>query len=148
METAFRLAYALVLAILLILFVILGFRVVYPGPESPWQELQAGSPSQRDFQAFERDQAEHDRNVLVAASLLGAVIVGLALFAHRRAMPLGLGLALGAVGVVAYGWAEAGDHFDEMGATAPFLAVGLGLAAVALAGWFFLRGEPLRADGS
>ncbi len=148
MQLAFRLAYALVLAILLILFVILGFRLAYPAPQSAWARAGPISPSQPDIEAFERNEREHDRNVLVAASLLGAAIVGLALYAHRRSMPLGLGLVLGAVGVVTYGWAEAGDHFDEMGATAPFLAVGLGLAAVALAGWFFVSGEPPRPEKS
>lgn len=152
MQVAFRLAYALVLAILLVLFVILGFRLAYPEPESPWerQPIPVGpsQPSQRDIEAYQREQREHDRNVLIVASVLGAAVVALGLYAHRRAAPLGLGLMLGAVGIVSYGWAQAGERFDEMGATAPFVAVGLGLAVVMGAGWFFLQAEGAQAGNS
>lgn len=123
MQTLFRLAYAIVVALLLILFVILGIRTVYPEPESPWANGYAGPvfPSAQEINAYESRQVRYERNVLVAATLLAAVAVVGGLYVFRHVGPLGLGLALGGLGVASYGWAQAGERFDQIGPTAPSL---------------------------
>lgn len=148
MPTLFRLAYAIVVALMLILFVILGIRTVYPEPESPWANGVAGPalPSSQEISAYESRQVRYERNVLIAATLLGAVAVVGGLYVFRQVAPLGLGLALGGLGVVSYGWAQAGDRFDQIGPAAPFLAAGIGLAALAAGGWLFIRPEPVGRD--
>ncbi len=182
MQVVFRLAYALVVAILLILFAILGIRVVYPEPDEPsypYGPVPAPAPGakdlycnydgtcyadgklltteaeaelteeQRDYvremrnsyarqRDYEEERRDYRRNVLIAAAALGALAVACGLFLYRRVEAMPLGLLLGGLGVVIYGWAQAGDEFDEMGPTVPFLAVGLGLAAVLAAGYYFL----------
>lgn len=140
----FRLAYAIVVALMLILFVILGIRTVYSEPERPW--ANGVIPSSQEISAYESRQVRYERNVLIAATLLGAVVVVGGLYVFRQVAPLGLGLALGGLGVVSYGWAQAGDRFDQIGPAAPFLAAGVGLAALAAGGWLFIRPEAIGRD--
>lgn len=182
MQIAFRIVYAGAVAILVVLFVVLGTLTFYPEPDSPWDDGFGGRPPMgvdslycegdgscyldgrlltaedearlneeqrayvqeyRDFQVrvreYEDDRVDHSRNVFIAASILGAVAVvaGLSLFRRIEAMPLGL--LLGGFGVVLFGWIQAGDEFDEMGAAPPFIAVTIGLAAVLAAGYYFLN---------
>jgi hypothetical protein len=90
-------------------------------------ELRGFQVSVREY---EDDRVDHSRNVFIAASILGAaaIVAGLSFFRRIEAMPLGL--LLGGFGVVLFGWIQAGDEFDEMGAAPPFIAVTIGLAAV------------------
>lgn len=184
MQVVFRLAYALVVAILLILFAILGMRVVYPEPDEPpypifpapsakdlycdfqgvcyeagvvltpeaEEKLTANEReyvrATRDYNSrrhdYQEERRDYQRNVLIASAVLGALAVAGGLFLYRRVEAMPLGLVLGGLGIVSYGWAQAGDEFDEMGPTVPFIGVGLGLAAVLAAGYYFLnlRGAP------
>ena len=184
MQIAFRIVYAGAVAILVVLFVILGTLTFYPEPDSPWdkgpgprglppvgaenlycetdgscyldgrlltpedeaklsEQQRAYLRESREFQAavreYEDDRVDHSRNVFIAASILGAmaIVAGLSLFRRIEAMPLGL--LLGGFGVVLFGWIQAGDEFDEMGAAPPFVAVTIGLATVLTAGYYFLN---------
>jgi hypothetical protein len=192
MQVAFRLAYAIVVAMLLILFAILGIRIVYPEPEEPrypyqippasvvkelycayegpcyadgvllTPESEAGlSETEREYvrqmreyntrqRDYQQERTDYHRNVMIAATVLGALAVAGGLLLYRRVEAMPLGLILGGVGIISYGWAQAGDEFDEIGPTAPFIAVGLGLATVLAAGYYLLgvRGQPPGGSGA
>src|SRR2546428_8525511 len=98
MDTVFKVGYSLVVAILLVLVVILGTRTFYSEPSGPSGYNPAGQ------QAYNDERDDYFRNVFIVANVLGvaAVAVGLYLFRRVEAMPLGL--LLGGVGVVIYGW--------------------------------------------
>jgi len=132
MQTLFKLAYSLTVAILLILFVILGTRTFYDEPDSPLN----GGPTA--WERHEDDLADYHRNVFLVASVLGvaSVSVGLYLFQRVEAMPLGL--LLGGLGVVIFGWAQAAGDFGEIGMAPLFAVVAVGLAIVLAAGYRFL----------
>jgi hypothetical protein len=97
------------------------------------------------YQDYEDDEADHDRNVLALATALGvtAVVVGLYLFRRIEALPLGL--LLGGIGVVLFGWVQAADDFGEIGMAPLFAVVAVGLAIVLAAGYRFL-GLTRKAD--
>jgi hypothetical protein len=181
-QIAFRIVYAGAVAILVVLFVVLGTLTFYPEPDSPYDRVFPVPPPRgvdslycdrdgscyldgslltpeeeaklndeqreyvrqsKEFQVsvreYENDRVDHSRNVFMAASILGAaaIVAGLSFFRRIEAMPLGL--LLGGFGVVLFGWIQAGDEFDEMGAAPPFIAVTIGLAAVLAAGYYFLN---------
>src|SRR3970040_636419 len=90
MPTAFKVAYSLAVAILLVLFVVLGTRTFYDEPEQP--EQPAGySPGA--YEAYEEERADYHRNVFIMASVLGVVAAAAGLYLYRR----GGGEAPGAV---------------------------------------------------
>jgi len=78
-----------------------------------------------------------------------AIGAGIYLFFRRvEAMPLGL--LLGGIGVVIYGWVESARGPDEAVGTAPlFAVVAVGLALVLAAGYWFLgkRSAPSGENG-
>jgi hypothetical protein len=77
---------------------------------------------------------------------VAAVAGGLYLFRRVEAMPLGL--LLGGLGVVIYGWVEAAEDFDEIGAAPMFAVVAVGLGIVLAAGYRFLGlVRPTGGDG-
>jgi hypothetical protein len=181
-QAAFKLGYSLVVAILFILFVVLGTRTFYAEPEGPefpeppfargpfgavpifcdpdgrcfdertGQEvpLEEVPQEQRDLikaqQEFKEkhdtfvseERAPYRRNVFILASLLGvaAIAAGLALFRRVEAMPLGL--MLGGLGVIIFGWAQAAEDFGEIGEAPLFAAAAVGLAIVLAVGYWFL----------
>jgi hypothetical protein len=132
MQTAFKLAYSLTVAILLVLFVILGTRTFYDEPESP------GYGSEAAWEQYDDDRADYHRNVFILASGLGVVAVAAGLYLFRRVEAMPLGLVLGGLGVVIYGWVEAAEDFDEIGTAPLFAVVAVGLAIVLAAGYRFL----------
>ena len=132
MQTAFKLAYSLTVAILLVLFVILGTRTFYDEPDFPTDG------SELTWERNEDERADYHRNVFMLASVLGvaAVAGGLAIFRRVEALPLGL--VLGGLGVVIFGWAQAAEDFGEIGMAPLFAVVAVGLAIVLAAGYRFL----------
>ena len=187
MQTLFKLAYSLTVAILLVLFVILGTRTFYDEPEAPSfsfrpppeKPIDVGSDPQeplfceydgrcfkgdreitpdeeadltqeerayireqreqnRQQRQYEDDRVDYHRNVFIIASVLGiaAIAAGLYLFRRLEAMPLGL--LLGGLGVVIFGWAQAAEDFGEIGMAPLFAVVGVGLVIVLAAGYRFL----------
>ena len=133
MATAFKMAYSLVVAIMLVLFVILGTRTFYDEPADPQFDS-----SPLAWQEHDEDLVDYHRNVFIVASVLGvaAVAGGLVIFRRVEAMPLGL--VLGGLGVVIFGWAQAAEDFGEIGMAPLFAVVGVGLAIVLAAGYRFL----------
>jgi hypothetical protein len=142
MTTAFKLGYSLVVAIMFILLVILGTRTFYDEPNSP-----EGRGAQA-WREYEDDRADYHRNVFILASAVGvgAVAGGLYLFRRVEAMPLGL--LLGGLGVVIFGWVQAAEDFGEIGEAPLFAVVAVGLVAVLAVGHRFLGlARPMRDGG-
>ena len=195
MQTLFKLAYSLTIAILLVLFVILGTRTFYdepgepqfsfrPVPEKPIGEGPGEPPycdfdgrcfkdgreitpeeeadltqeerdyiqEQREFnkrqKEYQDDRVDYHRNVFVIASVLGVVAIAAGLYLFRRVEAMPLGLLLGGLGVVIFGWAQAAEDFGEIGMAPLFAVVGVGLAIVLAAGYRFLGlVRPTGGDG-
>ena len=129
MPTAFKVAYSLAVAILLVLFVVLGTRTFYDEPEGP---------TYGSYEKYEDERVDYHRNVFILASVLGvgAVAGGLYLFRRVEAMPLGL--LLGGLGVVIYGWVQAAEDFGEIGMAPLFAVVAVALGIVLAAGYWLL----------
>ncbi len=195
MQIVFRLAYSLAVAILFVLFVILGTRTFYSEPESPQYpapsrfpvvEKPPLPPVSCDFQSgfcydpktdakvsleeaqrlypgevaaqlaaqeeariaqleFETkvqkyldDRADYHRVVFIVASLLGVLAVAAAVYLFGRVDAMPLGLILGGIGVIIFGWVDAAEDFDEIGMAPLFIVVAIGLGAVLAAGYRFL----------
>ncbi len=64
---------------------------------------------------------------------------GLYLFRKVEAMPLGL--LLGGIGIIIFGWAQAAEDFGEIGEAPLFAVVAVGLAVLLAAGYRFLGGR-------
>ena len=133
MQTLFKLAYSLTVAILLVLFVILGTRTFYDEPADPKFDS-----SPQAWQEHDEDLVDYHRNVFIVASVLGVAAVAAGLYLFRRVEAMPLGLVLGGLGVVIYGWAQAAEDFGEIGMAPLFAVVAVGLAIVLVAGYRFL----------
>lgn len=193
MDTAFKVAYSLVVAVLFILMVILGQRTFYEEPQYPQYPPSLGlsptknfscdyatdvcrefgpqgevvltpereaelSERERDYlreqRAFNKLQREHEndreayfRNVFLLATALGVSAIGAAVYLFfRRIEAMPLGLLLGGIGVVIYGWVESARGPDEAVGTGPlFASVAVALVLVLAAGYWFLGKQ--RKDG-
>ncbi|MDO8614486.1 MAG: hypothetical protein Q7T33_01960 [Dehalococcoidia bacterium] len=189
MQIVFRLAYSLAVAILFVLFVILGTRTFYSEPEYPRYpepsrfpvvekpplqscDFQSGfcyDPktdaqisveearrlypaelaaqeeawvAQQEYetkvQKYLDDRADYHRVVFIVASLLGVLAVAVALYLFGKVEAMPLGLILGGIGVIIFGWVDAAEDFDEIGMAPLFIVVAIGLGAVLAAGYRFL----------
>lgn len=136
MQTLFKLAYSLTVSILLVLFVILGTRTFYDEPESP------NAPGQSAYEQYEDERADYHRDVFIVASVLGVLAVSAGLYLFRRLEAIPLGLLLGGLGVVIFGWAQAGEDFGKIGMAPLFAVVAVGLGIVLVAGYWFLGIRP------
>jgi len=178
-QTVFKLAYSLTVAILLVLFVIIGTRTFYNEPEeprypsgmppstkdlycdftdqcylngrplTPQEEQQLLTADEREFikgqrehnerqREYEDDRVDYHRNVFMVASVLGVAAIAAGLYLFRRVEAMPLGLVLGGLGVVIFGWAQAAEDFGEIGMAPLFAVVAVGLAIVLAAGYRFL----------
>jgi len=108
--------------------------------ESERSYLREQREAIRRQQDYENDRKDYFRNVFIIATVAGILAIGAGtyLFFQRvEAMPLGL--LLGGIGVVIYGWVESARGPDEAVGTAPiFAVVTAGLIAVLAAGYWFL----------
>lgn len=194
MQTLFKLAYGLAVAILFVLFVILGTRTFYDEPEAPTfpnirppakaapvcdfqtgvcrdsntgrvltsdevakgltesdkfekESREAQREYDRKYKAYREDRADYHRNVFVLASILGVAAVAGGLYLFRRVEAMPLGLLLGGIGVVIFGWVQSADDFGEMGTAPLFGVVAAGLAVILAAGYRFLGLVRPGADG-
>lgn len=101
------------------------------------QDQREFAKKQRDF---ENERKDYFRNVFVIATALGVAAIGAGLFLFfRRVEAMPLGLLLGGISVVIYGWIESARGPDEAVGTAPlFAVVAVGFVAVLAAGYWFL----------
>ena len=184
MQTAFRLAYSVAVAIFFILVVIFGTRTLYSEPtDTGFYHQYSGrnvycrednrcfvddreitdpndstlTSAEREFlrqqREFNNDWDTYQRTVFVIAALLGvlAIAAGVALFRRVEGMPLGL--VLGGIGAVSYGWAESSVGPGDVGPAPLFILATIGLVVVLAVGYWFLGGrerepEPPAASGS
>lgn len=93
---------------------------------------------QRKWQAYEDERADYHRNVFILAQVLGiaAIAGGATIFRRVEAIPLGL--LLGGIGVVIYGWSQAAVDFDEIGMAPLFVVAVVGLGVLLAVGYWFL----------
>ena len=189
MQILFRLAYSLIVGVLLSLFVVLGTHTFYEEPDFPdyrpssspgtgknlycdsidcYVDGQLLTPSleqsltasekdaledAREFQRaqreYEEDREDYFRNVFIIAHAIGIVAIAVGLFLYRRVEALPLGLLLGGIGAVIYGWVESSRGPDTMGTAPLFVVVTVGLVIVLGAGYWFLsvKEGPGRPNG-
>jgi len=133
MDTAFKVAYSLVVAILLVLVVILGTRTFYDEPKAEYFNPATAQTSQEE-------RNDYHRNVFILANVIGVAAVAAGLILYRRVEAVPLGLLLGGIGVVIFGWVQSAEaDGGEVGEAPLFVAVAVGLAIVLAAGYWFLR---------
>jgi len=125
LQSIFRLVYSLAVAILFILFVIFGTRMLFEEPE--------------EFQfPDEADREEYFRNVFVSSGILGVAAIAAGVVLYKRIDALPLGMLLGGIGAILYGWVEWSRGPDEAGNSVVFIVVTVGLALVLAGGYYFL----------
>ena len=97
---------------------------------------------QRQFQErqrkYEDERVDYHRNVFILASVLGVAAIALGLYLFRRVEAMPLGLLLGGLGVVIFGWVQAAEDFGEIGEAPLFAVVAVGLGVVLAVGYRFL----------
>jgi hypothetical protein len=93
---------------------------------------------QRRQRAYEDDRKVYFRNVFIIAGLLGIAGIAAGLFLYRRVEAMPLGLLLGGLGAVIYGWVESSRGPEELGAAPLFAVATIGLIIVLAAGYWFL----------
>jgi len=175
MQTAFRVAYGLAVAIIFIIFVIFGSRTLFSEPDYPsgsplgnvycvdegcylngdkLTEAEEAdlSPGNREyvrtFREYFAEREDYFRDVFVFAGALGiaAIVAGALLFRRVDALPLGL--VLGGIGAISYGWVESSRGPDEAGEATIFAVATLGLVLVLAGGyWIFGREQPAAQSG-
>lgn len=186
MQIVFRLVYSLAVAILFVLFVILGTRTFYAEPDDPSfpvpttfssaapqavkcdlnacfdpktgttisleearrlypadvaaeeEAISAQQEYQANYQKYLGDRVDYHRNVFILASILGVLAVAAAVYLFGRVDAMPLGLLLGGIGVINFGWIQAAGDLDEIGVAPLFAVVSVGLALVMAAGYRFL----------
>jgi len=101
----------------------------------------------QEQQRFAEDRREYHRNVFIVASVLAvaAAAAGLYLFQRVEAMPLGL--LLGGLGVLIFGWVQTAEDFGEMGMAPLFVVAAVGLAVVLAVGYWFLGLKRFAGNG-
>ncbi len=106
---------------------------------------------QRQFQErqrkYEDERVDYHRNVFILASVLGVAAIALGLYLFRRVEAMPLGLLLGGLGVVIFGWVQAAEDFGEIGEAPLFAVVAVGLVVVLAVGHRFLGLARPMGDG-
>ena len=103
---------------------------------------------QEQLREYEDERADYHRNVFILASVLGVAAIALGLYLFRRVEAIPLGLLMGGLGVVIFGWVQAAEDFGEIGEALLFAVVAVGLVIVLAAGYRFLGlVRPTGGDG-
>ncbi len=140
MNTSFKMAYSLAVAILLVLFVILGTRTFYEEPSGATFYNPTGA------QQYQDERVDYHRNVFIVASALGVAAMAAGVYLFRRVEAIPLGLVLGGIGVVIFGWVQTSGDAGEVSTVPLFAVVTVGLGVVLAAGYWFLG--PHRTPGA
>lgn len=181
MQTVFKVAYSLVVAILFVLSVILGTRTLYAEPEEPLHRHSPGwggaypiycdrdgrcskaglevtdeniaglTQGERTYvqeqQRFAQDRMDYHRNVFIVAAVLAVAAAAAGLYLFRRVEAMPLGLLLGSLGVMIFGWVQAAEDVNETPMAPLFVVVAAGLAVVLGVGYWFLGLKRASANG-
>ena len=114
-------------------------RRLYPAEVAAQEEANVAQQEyQTNYQKYLGDRADYHRNVFILASILGVLAVAAAVYLFGRVDAMPLGLLLGGIGVINFGWVQAAGDFGEIGMAPLFAVVAIGLAAVLAAGYRFL----------
>ena len=135
MAVAFRVVYSLAVAIVFVLFVVFGMRTFYGEPERPVYPTPGRTVS---YDAWERDRADHRRNVFIVSTVIGVAAIAAGLFLYRRVEAIPLGFLVGGLGIVVYGWAQAVDDLGEIGPGPLFATTGAAFLVLLVTGYSFL----------
>ncbi len=109
--------------------------------------IQEERQFQEQWRNYEDERADYHRNVFILASVLGVAAIALGLYLFRRVEAMPLGLLLGGVGVVIFGWVQAAEDFGEIGEAPLFAVVAVGLVVVLAVGHRFLGLARPMGDG-
>ena len=101
----------------------------------------------QEQQQFTQDRRDYHRNVFIVASILAVVAVSAGLYLFRRVEAMPLGLLLGGLGVVIFGWVQTAEDFGEIGMAPLFAVAVVGLAVVLAVGYWFLGLKRLAGNG-
>ncbi|MEX0683866.1 MAG: hypothetical protein WD904_02590 [Dehalococcoidia bacterium] len=171
MQVLFRLAYGLTVAIFYILVVIFGQRTLFSKPYYPGgfssptlnvfcdeddcfdkgvklDPADDGEVSDAEFnyviifREYQDDVDNYSRNVFIFAAILGVIAVAAGIYLYRQVEGLPLGLVLGGLGAIIYGWVESSRDEGDLDSTYAFIAAIIGFAIVVAAGYWFLGGRP------
>lgn len=110
--------------------------------------IQEERQFQEQRRGYEDERVDYRRNVFILASVLGVAAVAGGLYLFRRVEAMPLGLLLGGLGVVIFGWAQAAEEFGEIGVAPVFVVVAIGLGIVLAAGYRFLGLVRQPGDGN
>jgi len=102
----------------------------------------------QEQQQFAQDRRDYHRNVFIVASILAVVAVSAGLYLFRRVEAMPLGLLLGGLGVVIFGWVQTAEDFGEIGMAPLFAVAVVGLAVVLAVGYWFLGLKRLAGNGA
>jgi hypothetical protein len=177
-NVVFRLAYGLAVAIFYILLVIFGQRTFYSEPDYPsglsgppvsglycdkndcflnGERLDESRDStlgtlDREyvarFRSYQSDRDDYSRMVFAISGLLGAAAIAAGVFFYRRVEGLPLGLVLGGIGVVIYGWVESSRDEGNVDATVAFLVAAVGFIVLVAGGYWFLGSRQREAGAA
>jgi hypothetical protein len=91
-----------------------------------------------DLKDYDGEREDYFRNVFVIAAFFGVLAIagGVAMYRRVEAMPLGL--VLGGIGSLSYGWVEWERGPEEAGTAVVFGVVTVGLILVLGGGYYFL----------
>ena len=128
-------------------------EVITPAVEATLTEtersyLEAQRTYNQEVKDNEGDRRDYFRNVFGIAAFFGVVAIAGGVAAHRRIEAMPLGLVLGGIGSLSYGWVEWERGPDDAGTAAVFVIIAIGLALVLAGGYWFMGGRDAKpAEG-
>lgn len=110
--------------------------------------LQSQREYENDIRDYEHDREVYFRNVFIIAAFFGVLAIIGAVLLYRRVDAMPLGLLLGGIGSLIYGWVEWARGPDEAGTSVVFVIITGGLLLVLAGGYWFLGGREGKRDGA
>lgn len=110
--------------------------------------LQSQREYENDIRDYENDREVYFRNVFIIAAFFGVLAIIGAVLLYRRVDAMPLGLLLGGIGSLIYGWVEWARGPDEAGTSVVFVIITAGLILVLAGGYWFLGGRDERPAAS
>ncbi len=100
---------------------------------------------QEDLRNFEDRRDDYHRNVFIIAGFLGVLAIGAGIVLYREVEALPLGLVLGGIGSVLYGWAESSTGDGDVTEAYPFVVAAIGLV-ILLGGGYWTFGKAKKPE--
>lgn len=136
MQTSFtfKIVYSLTVALLVVMSLIFGIRALWDGPDVA-RTTAAGAKS--TFETYESDRADHHRNVFIATTTLGVLLIAASIASYPRWEPLPLAFLLSGLGVMLYGLVDGQEDIGR-NQEAYFVMAAASVTVVLGAGYWFL----------